>query len=74
MRRIMRARPERCAHSMKVSVTVAGLERTVCEQCGTVSFANLGELTGNVERERFARPADELETGRGVLEGLSAGG
>ena len=51
---------------------VSGLERTVCNACGHVSFANLGELTGEVERRRFARPADELPTGRdGILEGLS---
>lgn len=72
MRKSMRARPERCAHVSRVSVIVAGIERTVCDACGHVSFASLGELTGEVERRRFARPADDLPTGReGVLEGLS---
>ncbi len=51
---------------------VAGLERTVCNACGHVSFASLGELTGSVERRRFARPADEISSDRdGALEGLS---
>ena len=72
MRKSMRARPERCAHVSRISVIVAGLERTVCDTCGHVSFASSGELTGAVERRRFARPADELPTGReGILEGLS---
>lgn len=73
MRKSMRARPERCAHKSRVSVMVSGLERTVCNACGHVSFVNLGELTGEVERRRFARPADELPTVReGILEGLSS--
>jgi len=53
---------------MKVSVEVAGLERSVCSECGLVSFSNRGELTSEVARDRFARRADEF--GRADLEGL----
>lgn len=70
VRRIMRARPDRCAHESKVSVMVTGLERTVCEDCGAVSFTSRSELTGEVARDRFARPADDLEARPGVLEGF----
>ena len=74
MRKSMRARPEGCAHVSKISVIVAGLERTVCDACGHVSFAHSGELTGELDRRRFARPADDLPIRReGILEGLSAG-
>ncbi|HEX6946595.1 MAG TPA: hypothetical protein VF246_04520 [Acidimicrobiia bacterium] len=70
MRRLTRARRDRCAHEMNVSVTVAGLERSVCSDCGKVSFRLHGELTNEVARARFARPADEFEARRGVLEGF----
>lgn len=68
VKRLMRGRQDRCAHEMKVSVEVAGLERSVCSECGLVSFSTRGELTSEVARDRFARRADEF--GGADLEGL----
>lgn len=61
MIRVRRARPESCAHDSTVIVDSAGVRRTVCEACGRVSFAYVADLTGQVERSRFARPADGQE-------------
>src|SRR5690606_9356335 len=68
VKRLTRGRQDRCAHEMKVSVEVAGLERSVCSECGLVSFSTRGELTSEVARDRFARRADEF--GGADLEGL----
>ena len=69
MRRKMRARQESCAHEMKVSVESAGMVRSVCSDCGHVSFSASGEITGQVARNRFARRADTNRP-TGVLEGV----
>jgi hypothetical protein len=45
---------------MKVSVESAGMVRSVCEDCGHVSFTATGGITGEVARHRFARRADRL--------------
>jgi hypothetical protein len=51
-------RQERCAHAVTVSVQTAGFERVVCEACGHVSVHFLSDLTGEVDRDRFARPIE----------------
>jgi hypothetical protein len=51
-------RQERCAHAITVSVRTAGIERVVCEACGHVSVHFLTDLTGEVDRDRFARSID----------------
>lgn len=48
-----------CPHSNTVKVSTAGLERTVCEFCGHVSVAFTSDSTSVIDRDSFARPADE---------------
>lgn len=48
----------KCAHRETVVVLSTGVQRTVCETCGFVSFSFLNESTTEVERERFARTVD----------------
>jgi hypothetical protein len=51
-------RQERCDHAVTVSVQTAGFERVICEACGHVSVHFLSDLTGDVDRDRFARSID----------------
>ena len=51
-------RQDRCAHSVSVTVQSTGIERVVCEACGHVSVHFLSGLTGEVDRDRFARPIE----------------
>ena len=44
-----------CDHSETVTVRNSGLERTVCEKCGNVSFKALEGLSGTVRRSQFGR-------------------
>jgi hypothetical protein len=57
----LRARPRtgQCSHESTLSVAAAGVERSICENCGHISVAFLSEMSGPVYRSRFARPADE---------------
>lgn len=49
----------RCAHSLTLSITAAGVERTVCETCGNVSFKfDDTKPAADVQREMFARDVD----------------
>lgn len=49
----------RCAHSLTLSLTAAGVERTVCETCGNVSFKfDDAKPAADVQREKFARDVD----------------
>lgn len=54
-----RTRPAECAHETCLTITAAGVERSICETCGHISVRFLSELSGPVTREHFARPADE---------------
>lgn len=58
-----------CAHSNTVVITVAGLERTVCEECGQVTMNLVSELVNPVERVKFAREADALARRRDAISG-----
>jgi hypothetical protein len=57
----LRARPRtgQCLHDSALSVAAAGVERSICENCGHISVAFITEMSGPVYRSRFARPADE---------------
>jgi hypothetical protein len=56
LRRIRRQ--DRCAHRVTLTVQSAGIERVVCEACGHVSVHFLSGLSGEVDRDRFARPIE----------------
>jgi hypothetical protein len=53
-KRGMFARAE-CEHTSSVTVRNAGIERTVCETCGHVSFRASEGLSGTVDRRMFER-------------------
>jgi hypothetical protein len=57
----LRARPRsgQCLHESNLSVAAAGVERSICENCGHISVVFLTEMSGPVYRRKFARPADE---------------
>lgn len=54
-----RTRPEPCRHDTVLSVTAAGVERSICETCGHVGVRFISEMSGPIFRSRYARPADE---------------
>jgi hypothetical protein len=49
---------QRCSHEVTLSIQTSGLEHVVCERCGEVNVRYLSELSGSVDRSRFARDAD----------------
>ncbi len=49
-----------CRHPVTMSTITAGLERVVCEACGHMSIRNLRSISGPIERQSFARPADAV--------------
>lgn len=51
-------RQDRCAHVVTLKVQVSGIEREVCESCGHVSVHAVSGLTGELDRDRFARPIE----------------
>ncbi len=51
-------RQARCAHRVTISVQASGIERQVCEACGHVSVQFVSGLSGEVDRDRFARPTE----------------
>lgn len=50
-----------CEHPRTVIVHNAGIERTVCESCGHVSFTRLDGLAGSADRRQFEREVDRPE-------------
>ncbi len=56
-------RQRNCPHRVTVAVRSGGIERQVCESCGHVGVRFLADLSGDVERTRFARP---IERGEGA--------
>lgn len=44
-----------CGHPRIVTVRNSGIERTVCESCGHVSFRGLEGLSGTADRSQFGR-------------------
>lgn len=63
-----RARLQRpgCEHLDTLSVVAAGIERTVCESCGHVSFRFMHDATPDVEIQRsmFARDIEREDSER----------
>lgn len=55
-----------CTHIETLSTISSGVERVVCESCGNLSIRFHSTLTGPVARERFARPADDLEANQNL--------
>lgn len=53
-KKIRAARVE-CGHPSTVTVRNSGIERTVCETCGHVSFQALEGLSGTADRRMFER-------------------
>jgi hypothetical protein len=51
----------RCDHPDPIKVRSGGIERTVCEYCGHVSFSFVADLTDGIDRDQFAREIDSLE-------------
>lgn len=52
--KVKAARTE-CDHPTRVTVRNSGIERTVCETCGHVSFRPLDSLSGTADRRMFER-------------------
>lgn len=44
-----------CDHPTTVTARNSGIERTVCETCGHVSFRRLDGLSGAADRRMFER-------------------
>lgn len=53
-------RQDACPHASRVVIGTHGIERQICESCGHVSFAFTGGELSDVDRDRFARPVDQL--------------
>lgn len=50
-----------CQHPQTLDVRAAGVERSVCQDCGHVSFRDVVELSSTIDRTMFARPVDRVE-------------
>jgi len=53
-----------CPHTTTITVITAGIERVICEACGSVSLRYESMISGEVDRARFSRRADELHAHR----------
>jgi len=51
------ARPD-CEHVDTVTIRNSGIERTVCETCGHVSFKGLEGMSGRASRSQFERASE----------------
>lgn len=51
-----------CEHINTVTVRNGGIERTVCESCGNVSFRGLEGLSGIASRDQFERDVERSES------------
>lgn len=47
-----------CSHPSSVTVRNSGIERTVCETCGHISFRGLEGLSGKAQRRQFERDVE----------------
>lgn len=50
-----------CEHPNSVTVRNSGIERTVCETCGHVSFRGSEGLSGTADRRKFERDVERSE-------------
>lgn len=55
------ARPD-CEHVTTVTIRNSGIERTVCETCGHVSFRGLQGLSGKASRSQFERASERASS------------
>lgn len=55
-------RQETCPHSSRITIRAHGIERQICEDCDHVSFVFAEVGLSEIERDRFARPVDQLAT------------
>src|SRR3970282_338870 len=63
-----RGRPlAHCPHTETLTTITAGVERSVCESCGHLSFHFPEMISGPVHRNRFARPADQVHASKPVV-------
>lgn len=54
------ARKQRtCDHVSTITISSAGVEREICEDCGHVSFTFQDNDHDTIDRDQFARPTDE---------------
>lgn len=49
-----------CTHTTTITISAAGMERSICEACGHVSFDYQPKLSKSIDRDRFARTVDEF--------------
>lgn len=56
-----------CPHTETLTTITAGVERSVCESCGHLSFHFPEMISGPVHRNRFARPADQVHASKPVV-------
>lgn len=71
--RSTRASDQPCAHVTTLSTLSSGIERKVCETCGHLSVHFHTAIRGPIDRERFARPADEGQIASRDVDQLLAG-
>lgn len=55
----------RCEHVNTITVRNGGIERTVCESCGHMSFRGLEGLSGSADRNQFEREVERAHTPTG---------
>ena len=48
-----------CKHDVTVSVIFDGIEGVVCENCADLTFRYESMISGDVDRSKFARDADQ---------------
>lgn len=51
----------RCDHPNTITVRNGGIERTVCESCGHITFRGLEGLSGKADRSKFERDVERTE-------------
>ncbi|HEY6635616.1 MAG TPA: hypothetical protein VI141_08375 [Acidimicrobiia bacterium] len=47
-----------CDHDKTITIRTAGIERSVCEQCGNVSISAPEGLSGTASRSQFERVSE----------------
>lgn len=52
----------KCEHTATITVSNAGIERTVCETCGHVSINAHEGLSGSAKRSQFERDTERAES------------
>lgn len=63
-----RGRSGECPHDTAITVSAAGVQRSICENCGHISVNFSAVVSGPVTRGHFARPADEAHAAEEPVE------